>query len=192
MEEHTGSDAPSSGRSDTRRAADLALLLQQECRQLLELYKERESFLCQHVPEGGRLVIPAVCEEVITSADQVGHVRSALRGCLELLECLILQEVEQMGQELEGEYETVRKTVKDRLGHLLHSTGALLENGEGVCPPSPDYQCNQDEVEGPGSFANKMWTYRVLLELIHWTDSAAQALHLLHSEREAEQQQQEL
>lgn len=45
-----------------------------------------------------------------------------------------------------------------------------------------------DEVEGSGSFAAKLWTYRVLLELIHWSDSATHALHLLHSEQENEQE----
>ncbi len=48
-----------------------------------------------------------------------------------------------MGEELQGEYESLRKTVKDRLGHLVHSTGALLENGEGGCPPSPPLQCTE-------------------------------------------------
>ncbi|KAL6466856.1 hypothetical protein MHYP_G00246600 [Metynnis hypsauchen] len=194
MEGQPGSDAPAPGRSATSRAVALADLLHQDCKQLLQLYQERESFLSQHVPEGGRLVTTDLCTDTPTTVDQVGHVRSALQRCLELLECLIVREVEEMGGELEGEYETVRKMVKDRLGHLLHSTGALLENGEGVCPPSLEFQCVQglDEVEGSGSFANKQWTYRVLLELIHWTDSATQALHLLHSEREAEQQEQEL
>lgn len=60
-----------------------------------------------------------------------------------MLECLIAREVEELGEEFEGEYETVRNTVKNRLGHLLHSTGALLENGEGVCEPLPEFQCVQ-------------------------------------------------
>lgn len=48
----------------------------------------------------------------------------------------------------------------------------------------------QDEVEGSGSFAAKLWTYRVLLELIHWTDSASQTLHLFHTEKQGQQQEQ--
>lgn len=41
------------------------------------------------------------------------------------------------------------------------------------------------ETDGAGgAFALKMWTYRVLLELIHWADQAAQTLHVLHEERE--------
>ncbi|XP_051502065.1 ciliary neurotrophic factor-like [Myxocyprinus asiaticus] len=173
-----------------RSAAALARLLHRDCTRLLELYKERESFLSHHVPEGERLVTLALCPEALTTAEQVGHVRSALRRCKELLECLITREVEEMGKELEGEYESLRMTVKDRLGHFVHSTGALLENGEDGCPPSPNFECaeGQDEVEGSGSFAAKLWTYRVLLELIHWTDSACQTLHLFHTEKQGQQQ----
>lgn len=179
------------GRSATDRAAALARLLHRDCTRLLELYKEREDFLSQHAPGDERLVTLALCPEALSTAEQVGHVRSALRRCMELLECLISREVEEMGEELEGEYESLRKTVKDRLGHLVHSTAALLENGEGGCPPSPPLQCpkGQDEVEGSDSFAAKIWTYRVLLELIHWTDSASQTLHLFHTEKQGQQQQ---
>ncbi|XP_051756055.1 uncharacterized protein LOC127515919 [Ctenopharyngodon idella] len=192
MEGAAESDTPVPGKSATDRAAALARLLHRDCTRLLELYKERESFLSHHVPGGERLVTLALCPEAPSTAEQVGHVRSALRRCKELLECLISREVEEMGQELEGEFESLRKTVKDRLGHLVHSTGALLENGEGGCPPSPQIQCNegQDEVEGSGSFAAKLWTYRVLLELIHWTDSASQTLHVFHTETQGQQQQQ--
>uniref|UniRef100_A0A673HLY4 Ciliary neurotrophic factor n=1 Tax=Sinocyclocheilus rhinocerous TaxID=307959 RepID=A0A673HLY4_9TELE len=180
------------GAADSGRAAALARLLHRDCTRLLQLYKERESFLSQHAPGGERLVTLALCPEALSTGEQVGHVRSALRRCMGLLECLIVREVEEMGEELEGEYESLRKTVRDRLGHLLHSTGALLEEGEGGCPPSPPLQCTegQDEVDGSDSFAAKRWTYRVLLELIHWTDSASQTLHLFHSEKHGQQQQQ--
>ncbi|XP_041728679.1 uncharacterized protein LOC121559510 isoform X2 [Coregonus clupeaformis] len=110
---------------------------------------------------------------------------SALRKCSGLLECLILREEEEMG-ELEGEYETARKSVRDRLGHLLHSTKVLLETDEDV---TPDHQCDE-EVDGVvGTFGAKMWTYRVLLELTHWADSASQTLHVLHSEREGKEEE---
>ncbi|TSL54335.1 hypothetical protein Baya_6225 [Bagarius yarrelli] len=178
------------GRSATSRAVALARLLHQECKNLLELYKERESFLPHHTPEGERLLIFDLCPDNPSSEQQVSHAHSALSRCLEMLECLIAREVEELGEEFQGEYETVRNTVKDRLGHLLHSTGALLKNGEGVCAPLPEFQCVQgmDEVEGSGSFANKLWTYKVLLEMIHWSNLAAQALHFLHAERENEEE----
>lgn len=35
-----------------------------------------------------------------------------------------------------------------------------------------------------GGFGLKMWTYRVLQELVHWANHAAQTLHVLHKERE--------
>ncbi|RXN29662.1 IL-6 subfamily member ciliary neurotrophic factor-like protein [Labeo rohita] len=192
MEGAADPDTPVLERTATDRAAALARLLHRECTRLLELYKERENFLSHHVPGDERLVTFALCPEALTTAEQVGHVRSALRRCMELLECLITREVEEMGEELEGEYESLRKTVKDRLSDLVHSTAALLENGEGGCPPSPPLQCTegQDEVEGSGSFAAKLWNYRVLLELIHWSDSASQTLHLFHSEKQGQQQQQ--
>ena len=41
------------------------------------------------------------------------------------------------------------------------------------------------ETDGAGGgFGLKMWTYRVLLELVHWANHAAQTLHVLHKERE--------
>ncbi|KAL1272131.1 hypothetical protein QQF64_031147 [Cirrhinus molitorella] len=189
MEGAADSDTPVAQRSATDRAAALARLLHRDCTRLLELYKERENFLSHHVPDGERLVALGLCPEALTTAEQVGHVRSALRRCKELLECLITREVEEMGEELEGEYESLRKTVKDRLGHLVHSTAALLENGEGGCPPSPPLQCTEGQDEVDDSFAAKLWTYRVLLELIHWTDSASQTLHLFQSETQGQQQQ---
>lgn len=192
MEGTADSDAPVKARPPADRAAALARLLHRDCTRLLELYKERENFLSHHVPGEKRLVTLGLCPEDLTTAEQVGHVHSALRRCVELLECLISREVEEMGEELEGEYETLRKAVKDRLGHLVHSTGALLENGEGGCPPSSEINCSEgeDEVEGSRSFAFKLWAYRVLLELIHWTDSASQALHLFHTEIQGQQQEQ--
>ncbi|GAA6069436.1 uncharacterized protein LOC124626516 isoform X1, partial [Tachysurus ichikawai] len=131
------------GRPATARAVALAHLLHQECKNLLELYKEREHFFSPHIPDGERLLIFDLYTDTPSSEQRVGHAHSALSRCLEMLECLIAREVEELGEEFEGEYETVRNTVKNRLGHLLHSTGALLENGEGVCEPLPEFQCVQ-------------------------------------------------
>ncbi|CDQ88685.1 IL-6 subfamily member ciliary neurotrophic factor-like [Oncorhynchus mykiss] len=177
-------DMPAPGRSRTGRAAALARLLHQDCTYLLELYRERESLLSDHTPAGDRIVSLSLSSPDLSSDEQVQLLHSALRKCLGLLECLILREEEEMG-ELEGEYETVRKGVRDRLGHLLHSTKVLLETEEDV---TPDHQCNE-EVDGVvGTFGAKMWTYRVLLELIHWANSASQTLHVLHSEREGREE----
>lgn len=110
---------------------------------MLLVQKERESFLSHHVPEGERLLILDLCTDTPSSTQRVGHAHSALGRCLEMLECLIAREVEELGEEFEGEYETARKTVKDRIGHLLHSTGALLENEDDLCTPLPEFQCIQ-------------------------------------------------
>lgn len=176
-----GLDMPAPGK--TGRAVALARLLHQDCTQLLDLYRERESFSSDHTPQGDRIVSLSLGSSDLSVEQQVQLVHAALRQCLGLLECLILKEEEEMG-ELEGEYETVRRTVRARLRHLLHSTRVLLEAEEGTVDVTPDHQCNE-EVDGVvGTFAAKLWTYRVLLELIHWADSASQTLHVLHTERE--------
>ncbi|XP_041728678.1 ciliary neurotrophic factor isoform X1 [Coregonus clupeaformis] len=178
-------DMPAPERSRTGRASALARLLHQDCTHLLELYRERESLLSDHTPAGDRIVPLSLSSPDLSSDEQVRLLHSALRKCSGLLECLILREEEEMG-ELEGEYETARKSVRDRLGHLLHSTKVLLETDEDV---TPDHQCDE-EVDGVvGTFGAKMWTYRVLLELTHWADSASQTLHVLHSEREGKEEE---
>lgn len=83
------------------------------------------------------------CADAQSAVERVGHVHSALRGCLELLDCLMRRELEEMGEELQGEYESLRRTVQDRLAHLLHSTAALLEDTAGDCQPDPDVQCSE-------------------------------------------------
>lgn len=41
------------------------------------------------------------------------------------------------------------------------------------------------ETDGAGgAFGLKLWTYRVLQEIIHWAEQATLTLHLLHQERE--------
>ncbi|KAM3857844.1 ciliary neurotrophic factor [Diretmus argenteus] len=173
-------DTPVPGRSRTARAVALARLLRQECTHLLQLYRERETFLSDHTPQGGRIVSLSANSEEPSTEEQVQLLHSALRQCLGLLHCLILREEDEMG-ELEGDYETMRKTVRARLEHLLNSTRVLVETDDTTVEVSPDDQCNE---EVDGAFAAKIWTYRVLLELIHWADHAAQTLHVLHTERD--------
>ncbi|XP_078137850.1 uncharacterized protein LOC144537864 [Centroberyx gerrardi] len=171
------------GRSRTGRAVALARLLHQECTHLLQLYRDRESFLSDHAPDGGRIVSLCPDSEEPGTEEQVQLLHSALRQCLGLLHCLILREEEEMG-ELEGDYESMRKNVRARLEHLLHSTRVLVETEDTTVDVTPDDQCNEEVDGAVGSFAAKMWTHRVLLELIHWADHAAQTLHVLHTERE--------
>lgn len=176
-------DTPVSGQSRTGRAVSLARLLHRECTRLLQLYKEKETFLSDHTPEGGRIVSLSPDSQASSAEEQVQCLHSALRQCLGLLHCVILKEEEEWGT-LEGDYETMKKNVRTRLEHLLHTTKDLVETKETTLEVTPDHQCNE-EVDGTGGlFGLKMWTYRVLLELIHWADHAAQTLHVLHRERE--------
>ncbi|TMS02148.1 hypothetical protein E3U43_007688 [Larimichthys crocea] len=102
--------------------------------------------------------------------------------CLGLIHCVIVKEEEEWG-ELEGDYETMRKNVRFRLEHLLYSTKDLAETEDTTLEVTPDHQCTEETDGAGGVFGLKVWTYRVLLELIHWADHAAQTLHVLHKER---------
>ncbi|XP_056224485.1 ciliary neurotrophic factor [Seriola aureovittata] len=176
-------DAPVTGRSRTGRAVALARLLHHECTHLLQLYKAKETFLVDHTPDGRRIVSLSPDSEEPSTEEKVQLLHSALRRCLGLLHCVILKEVEEWG-DLEGDYETMRKTVQVRLEHLLHSTKDLVETEDKTLEVTPDHQCNEETDGAGGVFGLKMWTYQVLMELIHWADHAVQTLHVLHTERE--------
>ncbi|KAM9335579.1 uncharacterized protein ABDE67_020574 [Symphorus nematophorus] len=178
-----GLDTPVPGPTQTGRAVALARLLHHECTRLLQLYKERETFLLDHTPDSGRIVSLSHDSEGPSTEQQVQLLHSALRQCLGLLHCVILKEEEELG-ELEGDYETMRKNVRLRLEHLLLSTKHLGETEDTPLEVTPDHQCTEETDGAGGVFALKMWTYRVLLELIHWADHAVQTLHVLHKERE--------
>ncbi|XP_035530734.1 ciliary neurotrophic factor [Morone saxatilis] len=180
----TALDTPVPGPSQTGRAVALARLLHHECTHLLQLYKEKETFLSDHTPDGGRIVSLSLDSEEPSAEEQVLLLHSALRQCLGLIHCVIEKEEEEWG-ELEGDYEAMRKNVHLRLEHLLHSTKDLVETEDKTLEVTPDHQHNTEETDGAGGvFGLKMWTYRVLQELIHWADHAAQTLHVLHKERE--------
>ncbi|XP_059210894.1 ciliary neurotrophic factor-like isoform X2 [Centropristis striata] len=176
-------DAPVLGSTQTARAVDLARLLHYECSRLLQIY-EKESSLTDHAPDGGRIVSLSHESEEPSTEQQVQLLHSALRQCLGLIHCVIQKEEEEWG-ELEGDYETLKKNVKLRLEHLLHSTKSLVETENRTLEVTPDHQCNEETDGAGGVFGLKMWTYRVLQELVHWADHAAQTLTVLHTEREA-------
>ncbi|XP_029943853.1 ciliary neurotrophic factor-like [Salarias fasciatus] len=179
----TEPDAPAAGRSRTGSAVALARLLHHECTRLLQLYKERETFLADHTPDGGRMVSLSSDQEEPSAEERVQLLHLALRQCLGLLHCLILKEEEEWG-ELEGDYGDMRKTVRARLEYLLRTTKALVETDDVTLEVTPDHQCVEETDGAGGAFGLKLWTFRVLLELIHWADHAAQTLHVLHKERE--------
>lgn len=178
---------PGSVRSRMGKAVALARLLNRDCTRLLELYRERESFSPELSLDKGRIVALVLSAPHLSANERVWLLHSALHQCLRLFERVIGWEIEQ-GFGGEGEYERVRNTVKDRLGHLLQSTKNLLAETEGITPLTPD-PVNPEETDGlekGGIFEAKLWTFRVLQELIHWTQSAAQTLHSVQSEREKE------
>ncbi|KAL6118618.1 uncharacterized protein ACO6RY_03389 [Pungitius sinensis] len=175
-------DAPAPGPSQTERAVALARLLHHECALLLQLYKEKETFLLDHTSDAGRIVTLSPDPEEPSTEQQVQSLHSALRQCLGLIHCVILKEEEEWGV-LEGDYETTKKSVRGRLEHLLSTTKALVETEDVILEVSPDHKCNEETDGGGGVFGLKMWTYQVLLELVHWADRAAQTLHVLHTER---------
>ncbi|KAM6959630.1 ciliary neurotrophic factor [Tautogolabrus adspersus] len=175
-------DTPVPGVSGTGSAVALARLLHHECTRLLELYKEKETFLADHTPDGERIVSLSPDSQGASTQQQVQLLHSALRQCLGLLHCLILKEEEEWG-ELEGDYETLKKNVRTRLEYLLYTTKGLAETEDTTLEVTPDHQCNEETDGAGGVFGLKMWTYRVLLELIHWADHAAQTLHVYHTER---------
>lgn len=180
--EQQQTDQPGSGTGHTARAVALARLLHEECTHLLKLYREKESFFDDYTPDSGRIVSLSASEEPSTD-EQVLLLHSALRQCLGLLHCVIEREVEEWG-ELEGDYENMRKNVRQRLDYLLHTTKALMDTEDTILEVGPDHQCNEEVDGSAGVFAMKLWTFRVLLELVHWADHATNTLHKLHSERE--------
>ncbi|KAL2079121.1 hypothetical protein ACEWY4_024865 [Coilia grayii] len=196
MEEQENSQSPGQESSATRRAVNLARLINEDCNRLLELYIERESLPSNKSSEHGpRLVLGGVSPESQSTVERVWHHRCALRRLLALLEQQIGWEEEEMGLDGdgEGEYVEVRRAVKVRLGHLLHSTLVLLEvaeGGQGSDHLGPDHDCTQgtDEMDNSSSFKMKIWTHHLLQDLIHWTDSAMKSLQVLHMERTGQQE----
>ena len=98
--------------------------------------------MSDHTPEEGRIVSLSPDTQEPSIEEQVQLLHSALRQCLGLLHCVILKETEEMG-ELEGEYETLRKNVRTRLEHLLHSTRVLVETDGTTVEITPDHQCTE-------------------------------------------------
>ncbi|XP_010764652.1 uncharacterized protein [Notothenia coriiceps] len=176
-------DSPLSGPSQTGRAVSIARLLHHECGLLLQLYKEKESFLSSYSPDGGRMVSPSpVPQEEASGEQRVEWLHAALRQCLGLLHSVLLKEEEEWGEQ-EEDYETLKKNVRHRLEHLLLSTRGLLEGPDTTLEVTPDHQGTEEPDGAGGLFGLKVWTYRVLLELHHWADHAAETLHVFHTER---------
>ncbi|XP_049590978.1 uncharacterized protein [Syngnathus scovelli] len=189
QEEEEGMRSPNTpvpGGSPTGKALSLARLLQYECSRLLQLYTEQETFLSELPAEGGRMVSLGPSTEEPDPEEAARRMHAALRQCLGLLHCAIARAVEEWG-EGESDYETLRYTVRIRLEHLLHITKNLLQTDDVALEVTPDTRCDEETDGGGGPFQLKLWTHRVLVELVHWADHATQALHVLHTQREGAQ-----
>ncbi|XP_077445061.1 uncharacterized protein LOC144065809 [Stigmatopora argus] len=181
--EMSSPDTPVPDSSATGRALNLARLLHYESSRLLELYTEQESFLSERPPEVDRLVSLGAGDEEPDAEGRVRLLHAALRRCLGLLHCAIARAEEEWG-ELGGDYELLRRNVRVRLEHLLHSTKDLLETDDDKLEVSPDFHGREETDGGGGSFQLKIWTHLVLQELVHWAQHVSQALHVLHTQRQ--------
>lgn len=65
----------------------------------------------------------------LSDAEKISILHAALKECLRLLEDVITREDAEFSDE-DSEYKRKRKTVRDRLGHLLASTEHLLVDGQ--------------------------------------------------------------
>ncbi|XP_073698975.1 ciliary neurotrophic factor [Garra rufa] len=165
-------------RGQARRTAALALLVHEECTQLLELYRNSESLPSSPVDGSYLVSIPPLVPQ-LSDAEKISLLHAALKECLRLLEDVITRQDADFSDEEDSEYRRKRKTVRDRLGHLLASTGQLLVDGQ-------KFEAKvKEELDGQaasGSFGLKMWVVRVLQDLVHWTGQTSDTLRSLPAE----------
>lgn len=161
------------------RAAALARLLHKDCVQLLELYRDSESLPPSPVDGGYLVSIPPLVPQ-LSDGEKISFLHAALKECQRLLEKVITREDAEFSDE-DSEYKRKRKTVRDRLGHLLASTEQLLVDGQ-------RFEATvKEELDGQvasGSFGLKMWIVRVLQDLVHWTGQTSDTLHSMPAEVE--------
>lgn len=98
--------------------------------------------MADHTPDGGRMVSLSPGGEGPGAERRVQRVHEALRQCLGLIHCVILKEEEEWGT-LDGDYETMRKSVRLRLEHLLYSTKDVAETEGTTLEVTPDHRCNE-------------------------------------------------
>ncbi|KAI7810613.1 ciliary neurotrophic factor [Triplophysa rosa] len=163
-------------RGQAGRSAALARLLHEECNQLLELYRKRESLPSSPVAGDYLVSVPPLVPQM-SDAEKISILHAALKECLRLLEDVINREDAEFSEE-EGDYTRQRTTVKDRLGHLLVSTERLLVDGQRF------EAAVKEELDGSGRFGMKMWILRVLQDLVHWTGQTSNTLNQLPVEME--------
>ncbi|KAL2098036.1 hypothetical protein ACEWY4_007243 [Coilia grayii] len=158
------------------KAVQLARLLYTESVRLLDLYKQRESFP-QTAISGEHLVSVPCPTPHLPTGEKVWLVHAALRQCQGLLDRAIVLEDTELGlpgNKDNNEYLSQRKVVKERLGHLLQSTKTLLVDGVGTAA----VVTGQERAEEPdgGLFAMKVWIYRIIQDVVYWTNMASETL----------------
>ncbi|XP_072534694.1 ciliary neurotrophic factor [Salminus brasiliensis] len=159
------------------KAAAIARLLHDECTHLLQLYTERESLPSFAAP-GGQLVTLPTLGPQLSPAEKLCFLHAALSECRRLLDEAIKREDAEFAPE-EDEYRAQRRTVKDRLGHLLLSTERLLVDGKKCAASVAEVP---DSVDG-GTFALKKWILQVLQDIVHWSSQTSEALQTLPGEK---------
>uniref|UniRef100_A0A4W5NBQ7 Ciliary neurotrophic factor n=1 Tax=Hucho hucho TaxID=62062 RepID=A0A4W5NBQ7_9TELE len=170
-----------SEQSRTARAAALAEELHHECTLLLDLYRKKETFAEELTVGGESLVTVPPLSSQLSPNDMLWRLYSALQQCRNLLERAIGREEAVGNGGDRAQYENQKKTVRDRLGHLLASTRLLLEDGAGTAAFTPEPKNSEIDYPGNGSpFALKLWIYRIFNELEHWTLTASKTLKALH------------
>ncbi|KAK7166081.1 hypothetical protein R3I93_005996 [Phoxinus phoxinus] len=165
-------------RGHAGKTSALARLLHKECIELLEAYRNSESLPSSPVAGDYLVSIPPLVPQ-LSDAEKISILRAALKECLRLLEDVITREDADFSDE-DSEYRRKRKTVRDRLGHLLASTEQLVDGHKFEAEV-------KEELDGQaagGSFGLKKWIVRVLQELVHWTGQTSDTLHSLPAEME--------
>ncbi|KAM9818376.1 ciliary neurotrophic factor isoform 1-T3 [Syngnathus typhle] len=171
---------PDQGRTTAARAAAIAELLLLEVSNLLELYSKRES-LSADVIEDSRLVSVPPPSSQLDTPDKLWRLHTALLQCRALMEQAIAKEDGELGNGT-GEYETLRKMVKERLWLLINITGELVKavGGPAVVTPSLNDSLEPDNLS---VFELKLWVFRVFTEVDYWAKTAVAILQALPKER---------
>ncbi|XP_008315164.1 uncharacterized protein LOC103383696 [Cynoglossus semilaevis] len=167
-------------RTTMTRTTAIAEQLHYECCVLLELYKKKESFTTDVLVADGRLVTVPPPSSQLDTTDKLWRLHSALLQCSSLLEIAIIKEEEELGGGKTGDYESQRKTVKERLSFLLVSMGELRKAVDGSVSLTPTLEGLK--LDGPTAlFELKLWIYRIFEELDYWTKMVISTLQGLSS-----------
>ncbi|XP_062244777.1 ciliary neurotrophic factor [Platichthys flesus] len=174
-----GTSGSDPSRTTAARATAIAEQLHHESCILLELYRKKEKLTVGELVADRRLVSVPPPSSQLDTGDTLWRLHSALLQCRSLLERAIAKEEQELGGGKKGDYETMRKMVKDRLSLLLINTELLRAvDGAAVLTPNLD----ELELESPSSlFELKLWIYRIFKEVEHWSKTAITTLQGLPS-----------